>query len=152
MTLIREIDGRLKAAMRAKDQDVLKVLRMVRARLREYARDNKIEGDLSDEAVREVVSAYARQLRKSLPEFEKGGESAREAIAGIQFELEYLEPFLPRLLDEGQTRELVARAVAELGHPPARMMGQVIGHIMKSHKNEVDPPLVRRLVEEALGE
>jgi uncharacterized protein YqeY len=152
MSLIQQIDERLKAAMRAKDENALNVLRMVRTRLKDYARDHKITDDLSDEAVREVVSAYARQLKKSLPEFEKGGESAQAAIDGIKYELDYLEPFLPQLLDEAETRALVAGAVEELGNPPAKMMGKVIGHIMKAHKNEVDATLVRRLVEEALGE
>jgi uncharacterized protein YqeY len=152
MSLIQEFDERLKSAMRAKDDNALNVLRMVRTRLREYARDHKLEGDLSDDAVREVVSAYARQLKKSLPEFEKGGESAQAAIEGIKYELEYLEPFLPKLLGEDETRALVASAVEELGNPPAKMMGKVIGHIMKAHKNEVDPTRVRRLVQEALNE
>jgi uncharacterized protein YqeY len=150
VSLIQQLDDRLKAAMKARDDRVLKVIRMVRTRLKEYARDQKLEGEIPDPAVREIVGSYVKQLRKSLPEFEKGGAEAREAIAGIQFEIEYLEPFAPQLLDESQTRKLVAEAVETLGHPPAKMAGRVIGQIMKEHKQEVDAALVRRLVEEAL--
>ncbi len=152
MSLVHELDDRLKAAMKAKDQNALKVIRMVRTRLKNHARDQKIEGELPDDVVREIVAGYVRQLRKSLPEFEKGGESAREAIEGIHYEIDYLEPFLPKLLDEAATRAIVEQTIEELGHPPRQRGGMVIGQVMKKHKAEVDPVLVRRLVEEILAE
>ena len=151
MGLMKELDDRLKAAMRAKDERALKVIRMVRVRLKDHAREAKIEGDLPDAEVRRIVGTYVKQLRKSIPEFEKGGEAARAAIEGIQFEIDYLEPFVPKSLDEAQTREIVREAIAALGNPPKQKSGMVIGHIMKAHRDDVDAQLVRRLVEEALG-
>jgi uncharacterized protein YqeY len=151
MGLMKDLDDRLKAAMRAKDESALKVIRMVRTRLKDQAREAKIEGDLPDAEVRRIVGTYVKQLRKSLPEFEKGGEAARAAIAGIQYEIHYLEPFCPTSLDEARTREIVREAIAALGSPPIQKSGMVIGHIMKAHRDEVDAQLVRRLVEEALG-
>jgi len=151
MGLMKDLDDRLKAAMRAKDEGALNVIRMVRTRLKDHAREAKIEGDLSDTDVRRIVGTYVKQLRKSLTEFEKGGEAARTAIAGIQFEINYLQPFCPTALDEAQTREIVREAIAALGNPPRQKSGMVIGHIMKSHRDDVDAQLVRRLVEEALG-
>ena len=152
MSLINELDERLKSAMRSKDTRVLNVLRMVRTRLREHARGKKIEGEIPDSDVREVVAGYVRQLTKSLPEFAKGGAAAAAAIEQIRFEIDYLEPFTPRLLDEAQTRAIVAKVVAELGKPPLKRSGMVIGRIMKEHRGEVDTLLVRGLVEEALAE
>lgn len=152
MSLSREFDQRLKDAMRARQERELAVLRMVKVRVNEHIRTQKIEGEPLDEDVRAIVAGYVKQLKKSLPEFEKGGEAAREAIEGIRFEIAYLEPFLPQLMDEDATRAVVAEAVEEAGHPPARMSGKVIGMVMKTHKGEVDPALVRRLVEEALAE
>ncbi|MCK4303436.1 MAG: GatB/YqeY domain-containing protein [Candidatus Eisenbacteria sp.] len=152
MSLMREMDDRLKTAMRAKDKSALKVLRMIRTRLKEHIRNSKLEGEIPDDEVSQIVASYVKQLRKSLPEFEKGGESARGAISEIKSEIAYLEPFMPQLLDEAQTRAIVEKAVEELGHPPAKMMGKVIGHVMKDHKTEVDALLVRRLVQETLGE
>ncbi|MBD3236936.1 MAG: hypothetical protein GF330_09550 [Candidatus Eisenbacteria bacterium] len=151
MSLIQQLDSRLKDAMRSKDQTALGVLRMVRTRLQEYARQNKISGEIPDAQVRAVIAAYVKQLRKSLPEFEKGGDAAAEHLTRLREEIAYLEPFLPQLLDEAATRALVEQAVAELGHPPPQRSGMVIGRIMKAHRGEVDPLLVRRLVEEALG-
>jgi uncharacterized protein YqeY len=153
MSLIQELDTRFKDAMKSKDAAALKTLRMVRARLHEHARQRRVaERELSDAEVRQIVSAYVKQLRKSIPEFEKGGATAQAAIAEIRAEIAFLEPYLPQLLDEAATRALVAETVAEMGRPPRQRSGMVIGRIMKAHAAEVDPALVRRLVEESLGE
>lgn len=151
MGLMQEFDDRLKDAMRAKDEQALKVIRMVRTRLKNHIRENKIEGELPDAQVQEIIAGYVKQLKKSIPEFEKGGAAAQASIEGLQYEIAYLEPYLPQLLDEAQTKALVDAAVEELGHPPVQKAGMVIGKIMKGHKNEVDPLLVKKLVEEALS-
>ena len=151
MGLMQDFDDRLKEAMRAKDERALQVIRMVRTRLKNHIRENKVEGELPDAQVQEIIAGYVKQLKKSLPEFEKGGEAAKASIEGLEYEISYLEPFLPTLLDEAQTKALVEAAVEELGHPPVQKAGMVIGKIMKGHKNEVDPLLVKKLVEEALS-
>ncbi len=151
MSLAQEIDERMKAALKAKDAATLSCLRMVKAKMKEHAIDKRISGQLSDEAAQEIIGAYVKQLRKAIPEFEKGGEAANERLEGLRFEIRYLEPFLPTLLDEDQTRALVAKAIADLGNPPMKKSGMVIGAVMKAHKAEVDAGLVRRLVEELLG-
>lgn len=151
MSLNQDLDQRFTAAMRARDQQVLDLLRMVRTRLKEHARQKKISGEIPDAEVREIVAGYVKQLQKSLPEFEKGGAAAAGAIEKIRFEIAYLEPFMPQTLSEADTRAIVERVVTELGHPPIDKVGMVMGRIMKEHKGDVDPVLVRRLVEEALG-
>lgn len=151
MSLMQELDARLKEAMRSKDPAVLGILRMVRTRLREHARQKKITGQIPDEQVRELIAAYVKQLRKSVPEFEKGGDAAADHLARLRYEIAYLEPFLPELLSEAQTREIIVQVIEELDHPPLQRSGMVIGQIMKTHRGQVDPALVRRLVEEILG-
>ncbi len=152
MSLVQELDQRLRAAMKARDERVTNVLRMVKARIKDYAIDKRIQGEVADSDARQVITTYVKQLRKSIPEFEKGGAAAQEAIARLREEIAYLEPLLPKLLDEDRTREIVLETVRELGNPPPQKGGMVIGHVMKAHAGEVDPVLVRRLVEEALGQ
>jgi len=151
MSLMDELDQRFTAAMKGRDQRTLDLLRMVRTRLREHVRTHRTSGEVPDAEVAEVIAAYVKQLEKSLPEFAKGGEAGAAAMAQIRFEIDYLRPFLPQLLDEAATRAIVERVVTELGRPPLGRSGMVIGQIMKEHKGRVDPALVRRLVEAALA-
>ena len=80
MGLMQDFDDRLKEAMRAKDERALQVIRMVRTRLKNHIRENKVEGELPDAQVQEIIAGYVKQLKKSLPEFEKGGEAAKASI------------------------------------------------------------------------
>jgi len=150
MSLVEEIEARYREALKNRDTARTSALRMVRARLKQYAIDQRQRAALSDAQAREVVAGYVKQLQKSIPEFEKAGPAGAERVAALRAEIAILDPFLPQLLDERATRDIVAAAVAELSDPPPQRAGQVIGHVMKGHKGEVDPALVRRLVEEAL--
>jgi uncharacterized protein len=152
MGLAQEINDRLKTAMKAKDSAALSVLRMVKSRLKEYTIANLIKDDISDEDAIKVIATYVKQLKKSLVEFEKGGEAAQENIASINFEIEYLSPFLPQMLDEAQTQTIVEQVIADLGNPPKRQSGMVMGRIMKEHKGKVDAGLVKQIVDRSLSE
>ena len=75
---------------------------------------------------------------------------AAEHTAQIKWELAAVQTWLPKKADEDTVRGWVAEAVAGMGGPGAHF-GAVMGAVMKSHKAEVDPAMVRRLVEEALN-
>ncbi len=152
MSLAQELNERMKTAMKEKDARTLSCIRMLKSKMKEYAIAERISGELSDEQVREIATGYVKQLRKSIPEFEKAGPEAAGRIESIQFEIDYLDPFVPTLLDETQTSAIVTDTIAALGNPPRKKMGMVIGEVMKKHKAEVDPALVRRLVDEMLSE
>ncbi len=151
MSLLEEMDARLKAAMKAGDKAAVSALRMVRARLTERRMEKDFSGEMTDDVVQEVVSAYVKQLKKALPEYERAGEAGEETARSFAFEIEYLSAFLPRLMDEDATRVIVKETLAALAVSDPKRVGQVMGAIMKAHKGEVDPGLVRRLVEEELG-
>ena len=152
MSLVQEINERIKTAMKQKDADALSTLRMVKSRLKEYAIANLIKDDLPDEEALKVIGTYVKQLKKSIGEYEKGGDAATDSIAKINFEIEYLAPYLPQLLDEAQTQAIVTQVVAELNNPPKRQSGMVMGRIMKTYKGKVDAQLVKQLVDKALPE
>ncbi len=151
MAIKEALDARFKEAMRNKDRRVLDVIRMVRARVTEARTAPGFDGEVDDALYQHVVERYVRELEKSLAEFESLGERGADAVAKIRFELEFLRPFLPARLDEEATRSLVAQTIEETGATSRKDFGRVMGAIMKAHRGEVDPALVRKLVEEALS-
>ncbi|MFH1143264.1 MAG: GatB/YqeY domain-containing protein [Candidatus Eisenbacteria bacterium] len=151
MRVIEDIEQTYKAALKAHDSRTVDAMRMVKARIKQYQIDQRVPVEIPDDVARQVIATYVKQLAKAIPEFEKGGAAGQERIEALRHEISLLERFLPQLLDEPLTRQIVAQAVEELGRPPLQKSGMVIGRIMKDHRGEVDPVLVRRLVEEALG-
>ena len=97
------------------------------------------------------MASYSKSQKKALSQFEGiDRPEAKEHVDQITWELATLEGWLPEKADEATVRGWVAEAVAGLGGPGAHF-GAAMGAVMKAHKDEVDPAMVRRLVEEALA-
>ena len=150
MPLIDDIDRLLREAMRAKDLRTADILRMLKTRLAERRTSPGFTGELTDAVVQEVAAAYVKQLEKALPEYQRVGERGAEMAASLRFEIDYCRRFLPPKLGETETRALVQAAIAELGACVPRDVGRVVGHVVKAHRDRVDPNLCKRLAEDAL--
>jgi hypothetical protein len=66
------------------------------------------------------------------------GVGDSEPAEQIRFDLAYLTPYLPSKADEATQRAWVDEAVAALGGKGSAKLGQVMGAVMKAHKDEVD--------------
>jgi uncharacterized protein YqeY len=143
MPLLNEFNTRLKDAMKGRRADEVNVIRMIKSRIMERQTSASFTGEMDDKVVLEVIATYVKQMTKALAEYEKLGEQAASHIDGIKFEIEYLSPFLPQKLGADETFELVSRIRGEEGIEDSRMIGKLIGAVMRSHRDQVDPNLVR---------
>lgn len=146
-----QLTTRLKEAMRAKDARELAVLRMVKTLAGKEKTASGFDRDIDDAFWLEVIKKYVKQQTKALAEFEKIGEGATEQIEAARWEIAYLAPFLPVLKSEAETEALVAKAIEETGAVGARMVGKVVGAVMRNHKDEVDAASVKRIAAKLLG-
>jgi uncharacterized protein YqeY len=151
MGLNEDLENRLHAAIKARDLRSADCLRMLKSKLIEKRTSPGFKGDLTDTIVREVAATYVKQLTRSIQEFEKAGDAGRDHIEKVRWECEHLADFLPKHLDEAATRAIVVEAVRTSGITDPAQVGRVMGVVMKSHKDEVDAALVKRLAEEILA-
>jgi uncharacterized protein YqeY len=135
--------------MRAKDAARLAALRNMRAAfLNEMKKDNSVT--LDDAVCVELLRRLEKQRKESIEAFEMGGRA--EQAAAETAELGVIQEFLPKLADEGTTRQWVQDAIAASGAKGPADTGRVMGALMKAHKGEVDGTLANRLVKELLAE
>jgi len=134
--------------MKARRSEEVSVIRMIKSRVTELQTSANFKGDVDDKDVMGVIAAYSKQMSKALSEFEKAGTAGEEQIASLKYEIDYLSPFLPKKLGEEETAKLVAEVKAREGIEDAKMIGRLIGAVMKSHKDQVDAALVRRAAEQ----
>ena len=151
MSLMEEIESKLHAAIKARDSKATGCLRMLKSKMIEKRTSPGFKGELNDTIVREVAATYVKQLAKSIKEFEKAGDAGRALLEQTQWEVDFLSEYLPKHLDETATLALVEEAIAESGIVDPAQSGRLIGIVMKDHKGEVDPQLVRKLIEEKLS-
>ena len=144
-----QIKDRLKAARRARDEDTKRVIAMLRTKVLNELKSGKGKEE-NDELWLEVLNSYAKQL--SMVEYEKAGERGEALLNEARFELAFCEEFLPKLKDEAATEAIVRAIAADAGLSGPKAMGRLMGQVMKQHKGEVDPAIVRAVAQRVLAE
>jgi len=151
MSIEQQLTERLKAAMRAKNTRELEVLRMVKTVAQTAKTAPGFDGNADDAFWLDVIGKYVKQQQRAVAEFEKAGEAGREHVERLSYEIEYFSEFLPKKMNDDELRAVVTAAVAETGAVGAKMVGKVMGFVMKQHKDSVDADSVKRIALEVLG-
>ncbi|MEM6532218.1 MAG: GatB/YqeY domain-containing protein [Myxococcota bacterium] len=150
MTIESDLNDQLKTAMKAKEMDKVKAIRQLKSKVQEASNQPNFTGDVDDALYVRVIKSYVGSLKKGIAELAQGGERTVALREQYQWEIDLFGQWLPTLLDEAATRELVKKALEETGVNDVKMSGKVMGHLMKSHKDQLDPGLAKTLIAEAL--
>jgi uncharacterized protein len=150
MALAQALDLTLKTAIKDKDSRTANVVRMLKTKVTERTTAKGFSGQVDDALLVDVIGAYRKQLQKALAEYEKVGERGAAQAAELRFEIEFCERYLPKGMDEGALRALVAERLKTLGISDAKQAGRVVGDVMKTHRGQVDAADVKRVAEEIL--
>ncbi len=152
MTIRDELADELRDAMKAKDASRRDVIRQVETEIAVARSQPGFTGELDDDLYRQVIGSYVKKMDKSRQEYLELGERGQPMAAKLAFEVDYLSRWLPKKLDEHETRDLVREAIEELGAASdEKAAGRVTGHLMRQHGNDLDGALVSRLVREELA-
>ncbi len=150
MSIQTELRDELADAMRARDKARINVIRQVETEVSVAKSAPGFTGEIDDDLYLRTIAAYVKKMDKARQEYEAVGDRGRERADQLAFEIDYLARWLPKTLGEDESRSLVRTAIAELAADDPKMVGRVIGHVMKSADN-LDGGLVNRLVREELG-
>ncbi|WP_417524540.1 GatB/YqeY domain-containing protein [Marinovum sp.] len=153
MSLRAEITSALKQAMRDKDARRLSTLRLISAAIkdREIAlRGSGEEETLGERDVLAILGKMVKQRQESARTYEEGGrlDLAERELA----EIEVIEEFLPRKLDDKEVAAAVDAAVAEVGASSIRDMGKVMGALKARYTGQMDFGAVGPLVKTRLSQ
>ncbi|KAL1512209.1 hypothetical protein AB1Y20_005472 [Prymnesium parvum] len=143
------INARLKAAMKERKKEELSAIRLMAAAMTTKQKEEGLDG-LDDATAQSVLAKLAKMRQESIEMFEKGGKT--EAAAKEKFELALIQEYLPRMADESTVRRWIDEAVKEAcpEGPDKKLMGKVMGALMKAHKGEFDGKQANVWVKEAL--
>lgn len=112
-----------RAALRARDKQKTAALRLVIAAVKQVEVDERRE--LGDADVIAVLGKMAKQRRDSIAQYTQGGRP--DLAANEQAELDLIQTYLPRPLDEGEIDAMIAEAIAETGASSMKDMGRLMG-------------------------
>lgn len=148
MSLQKDIQGKIKEAMFAKDSVRLTVLRgLVSAFTNELvATGKKPQDELSDEGVLMVIKRAVKQRKDSIDQFTKGNRL--DLVENENAELKILETFLPQMMSREEIKKIAEAKKAELGITDKAGMGKFMGTLMKEFAGKADGNDVKVIIEE----
>lgn len=139
MDLRTRITTDLKQAMRDKAAERLSTLRLVNAAIKDKDIDARAEGNddgVGDSEVLAILGKMAKQRAESARAYEEGGRL--DLAERERAEIVVIEEFLPRQLDEAESKAAVDAAVAEVGATSIRDMGKVMGVLKGKYTGQMD--------------
>lgn len=151
MAIQEQIISDIKTSMKAKDQEKLRVLRSLKAKLMEKEISERSQGEakLSEEQAIEVLMKAAKQRKESITQFEEGG---REDLAeNEKRELTLIEAYLPKMMSEDEIRAIAKEKIAAVGASGPQDMGKVMGPLMGQLKGKADGGMISKIVKEELA-
>ena len=133
-------------SMKAREIERVKVLRNVQAVIKQIEIDRRIE--LDDAEVLEILQKQLKQRHESLTIFTENGRD--DLATKEQFEIDIINEYMPKQMDEAEITALVNAEIAEQGATSMRDMGSVMGILKTKTAGRADPALISKLVKDAL--
>ena len=141
----------LKEAMKAGDKRKLSTVRLIQAALK----DKDIEargagkGQATDEEILALLQKMIKQRQESIAIYEQAGR--QELAAQEREEADVIQSFLPKQMDETETRAAIQAAITDTGAASIKDMGKVIGTLRGQYAGRMDFAKASGLVKEMLA-
>jgi uncharacterized protein len=140
----------LKGAMKAGDKRRLGTIRLIQAAIK----DKDIEargagrGQATEEEILALLQKMIKQRQESVAIYD---QNARPELAEAEREeIEVIRSFLPKQMDEAETRAAVTTAIAETGAASMKDMGKVVGALRTKYAGQMDFGKASGIVKEML--
>jgi uncharacterized protein len=150
MTISEQIQKDITAAMKAREEQRLSALRMIKTALKH--REVEKMAPLDDKESLQVLGTLIKQRKESAEQFRKGG---RDQMADKEeAEITLIESYMPKAAGEAEIAAGVKAVIAEMGAPTIKEMGTVMKNVMarfQAANMRVDGKTVSELVKRELS-
>jgi len=126
MSIPDQIQKDIVSAMKARDEQRLSALRMVKTALHHKAVEKM--APLDEKEALQVLSTLIKQRKDSAEQFRNGGR--KEMAEKEEAEAVLIESYMPKAAGEAEIQAGVKAVIAEMGSPTMKDMGTVMKNAM----------------------
>ena len=151
MSLQTKIEARLSEALKSKDKETYSTLRLVVAAIKDaiIAKKIKDKNTLPDADLTSLLKKMVKQRNDSCEAYKKAGRD--ELLALETKEIEIISSFLPKQLNDEETRKICEDTIKSVGASSIKDMGKVMGQLKKaSNSDSLDFSKVSNIIKEIL--
>ena len=139
MSLREKINEQLNVALKNKNKTLISTLRLILAAIKEGDIANrtteKREG-IKDTEIIKILRKMKKQRQDSIVLYKKG--ERLELSAAEEAEITVIDTFLPKQLNEEETKKICKEVIESLGASNIKDMGKIMGVLKKKYSDSID--------------
>ena len=152
MSLAKKISEDVKSALKGGDKKKLSIARYIYSELKNFLIKENLDRDvikLSDENVIKIIKTQLKQKKESL-EF-ASQVKIQSKIDDLEFDINYLNNFLPILMDDESTKEIISDHIKE-NNLENKDFGKIMGFLKQNYNNKIDMNLASKIIKHIFKE
>ena len=139
MSLREKINQQFNTALKNKNKTLVSTLRLIVAAIKERDIANRKGGkkeEVKDQEITKVLQKMKKQRQDSASLYEKGGR--QELLNVEKAEIEVIDTFLPKQLNEEETKKICKEIIESIGASSIKDMGKIMGSLKQKHSDSID--------------
>jgi uncharacterized protein YqeY len=150
MSLKKQIEEKLKKALKDKDKNIYPTLRLIVSAIKDVEIANRIKEkkDILDSDITAILKKMIKQRNESCELYKKAGRT--ELLDGEIKEIEVISTFLPKQLSDEETKKICGEVIKSVGAQSMKDMGKVMGALKSKYSDTLDFSKVSSLIKELL--
>ena len=150
MSLKNHIEYKLNKALKEKNKNIYPTLRLIVSAIKdaEIANRTKDKKEMSDSDITAILKKMIKQRNESCEVYKKAGRL--ELLDNETKEIEVINTFLPKQLDDKETKSICEEVVKSSGATSIKDMGKVMAVIKSKYSDTLDFSKVSPIIKELL--
>ena len=152
MSLREKINEEFNAALKSKNKNLISTLRLILAGIKERDIANRTAEKkevVKDPEIIKVLRKMKKQRQDSVVLYKKG--ERRELLEIEEAEIKIIDTFLPKQLNEEETKKICKEAIESLGASSIKDMGKIMGSLKQKYSDSIDFSKVNIIVKSLLN-
>ncbi len=152
MSLKETIETEYKNALKSKDKIKISTYRLILSSIKDLDISNRSgpnKKETDDEDIKKLLKKMMKQRTESIDIYKKNNRSDLLEIEQNEFNI--LSSFLPKQLNDEDTKKICEETISKLGASSIKDMGKVMGELKKKHADEIDFSKAGALLKELLN-
>ena len=152
MSLREKINEEFNTALKSKNKNLISTLRLILAAIKERDianRTSEKKEAVKDPEIIKVLRKMKKQRQDSVVLYKKG--ERRELLEAEEAEIKIIDTFLPKQLNEEETKKICKEAIESLGASSIKDMGKIMGSLKQKYSDSLDFSKVNIIVKGLLN-
>ena len=152
MSLREKINKQFNSALKAKDKSLISTLRLVLSAIKDKDianRSGEKKEVIKDDEILKVLRKMKKQRQDSAEMYKKG--ERLDLLKTEIDEIQIIDSFLPKQLDEEETKKICKETIESMGASSIKDMGKIMGALKKKYSESIDFSKVNIIVKKLLN-